>query len=332
MRRPLISLGDMLRVVKELTPRDNETEETIRRMLGLEREVAGSEPLTIGAWKPSSSENEMIARHRASRPRISIKPSTTETGKHPIPPRPAIESTIKQVRKAEGRFTPPAWLHEIGAPLDPAESGAVPPAPPLFPSIRFRGILTAALATALPEGEIDLERILPVVGQGIPLSRLPRLPNLTLRRGVQVLIDLSPGMDPFRQDQQSLMETLGSIFSDDRLSVLSFAGCPDRGAGAGPRKEWTPWKPPPVGMPVLAVTDLGIGGPILDDDRAIPGEWIRFAGSVRAKGHPLLALVPYEALRWPPRLSRAMTLIHWSERTTAGEIRRAMRDARYRLK
>jgi hypothetical protein len=79
------------------------------------------------------------------------------------------------------------------------------------------------------------------------------------------------------------------------------------------------------------VTDLGIGGTALDDDHPTPGEWLQFAYQSRREGHLLLALVPYEATRWPPKLSRIMTLIHWSERTTVGAVRRAMRDAWLRL-
>jgi hypothetical protein len=78
---------------------------------------------------------------------------------------------------------------------------------------------------------------------------------------------------------------------------------------------------------VVVITDLGIGGPVLSDDRAPVTEWLAFARRVVASRHPLIAFVPYEARRWPPRLARTMTLLHWSERTTVGEVRRAIREA-----
>ena len=79
------------------------------------------------------------------------------------------------------------------------------------------------------------------------------------------------------------------------------------------------------------VTDLGIGGPMLDRERPRTADWLAFARCALEAGHVLVAFVPYEATRWPRRLLRVMTLVHWSERTTVGAVRRALRDARRRF-
>jgi hypothetical protein len=204
--------------------------------------------------------------------------------------------------------------------------------PPLFGPPRGRAILSTTLATTVLEGEIDVERIVRDVSNGRPVRHLPRRPSLTLRRGVQLLLDHGPGMDPYRFDRERLVHSLDAILSDDRLEVLDFVACPARNAGKGTRDDWTAWKPPAAGTPVVVVTDLGIGGSALDDERASPAEWLEFAHHVRSKGCVLIGLIPYEAGRWPPALARAMTLIHWSERTTVGSVRRAMRDAWERMK
>lgn len=70
---------------------------------------------------------------------------------------------------------------------------------------------------------------------------------------------------------------------------------------------------------------------MLDEDRATTSEWLRFGLRARDQGNLVVALVPYEALRWPPSLARVISIIHWSERTTAGEVRRALRDVGNRL-
>ena len=206
-----------------------------------------------------------------------------------------------------------------------------PPIQPLFDRLRRRGILSSALATHVKEGELDLQGIVATVSSGQPLEYLPRLPVPTLRRGVQLLLDVGQGMDPFAEDQRGLVRALDDVLADDRLEVLLFAGCPARGVRGESESRYRAWHPPPRGVPLLAVTDLGIGGPMLDRDRPTTAEWLAFTYRVREAGYDIVAFVPYEATRWPQRLLSTMKLIHWSERTTVGAVRRALRDARRRL-
>jgi hypothetical protein len=229
---------------------------------------------------------------------------------------------------SDNRIAPPSWLDDSDETL---VAGQEPPPEqplPLFGRLWQRGILSAALATHVAEGDFDFDRIFDIVSERRMLEELPRLPVPTLRRGVQLLLDRAPGMDPFLLDQDALVRALDDILSDDRLEVLYFAGCPSRGAGPGTRSNWQKWKPPLPGVPVLIVSNFGIGGPPLDEERASTGEWLEFIRRARAAGPRLVGLVPYHALRWPPAIARALTLLHWSERTTVGEVRRAQRDTR----
>ncbi len=149
---------------------------------------------------------------------------------------------------------------------------------------------------------------------------------------MQLLIDSGPGLIRSAPTPNLLVRHLDDILGDDSLEVLSFAGCPSRGMGSGPRLTWRPWTSRRLGTPVVVVTDLGIGGPLMDPDRATVSEWLRFARRVREATCELIALVPYEAGRWPPVLARAMSVIHWSERTSVGSVRRARREAHVRLR
>ena len=160
------------------------------------------------------------------------------------------------------------------------------------------------------------------------LEELPFALDESTRRGAQVLVDRGMGMAPYRADQKHLVEMLDDVLADDRLEILDFVGCPNRALSNRSAPGPAPWSPPAADVPVVVLTDLGIGGDLVDQGRASVGEWLQFAQSVRRSGHELLAFVPYEASRWPPSLAHAMTPIHWSERTTAAEVRHARRDAK----
>lgn len=328
--RPAVSVADALTALHDLSPRDDAAREGILKCLGLERGPTREAVPSLGAWQPTSTESVEVVQRRETT-------ACTIPGPPVAPPPPpdsrdaaGIGTIVTKIKAGTGRPPLPAWLAEPGEALG---NPGVPEAPleqtPLFARLSHRGILTACLATPAAEGEIDVEEIIANECEGQPLTALPRLPLPTLRRGAQVLVDLAPGLDPFQPDQRLLLAQLDNILADDRLEVLRFRHCPGRGAGKGPRRQWAAWKPPAAGTPVLLVTDLGIGVSLMDDEPATTVEWLRFGAEVRAAGCPLLALVPYEARRWPGALMRAITLIHWSERTTVRHVRRALRHARY---
>jgi hypothetical protein len=322
MKRSVISSGDALRAVAALKPRDEETLHALVRMLGL---TLGGGPATraapsIGVWKQSAPKSLSTAAIQLP----AREPEQAVLSANQAP----VASRLRHVRSGSAAPVPPTWLEEPGDVLGTAmPAGEAPRKRALFNRVSRRGILSAALATLVPEGDLDIDAIVDIVGRGRALDRLPRLPAPTLRGGAQLLLDISAGMDPYLEDQQQILNALDDILADDRLDVLYFAGCPDRGAGRGPRDGWVPWTPPPRGVPVVVLSDLGIGGPVLDEDRATPAEWLRFAQRVQAEGHTLVALVPYDASRWPAALAREMVLIHWSERTTVGAVRRTIRHA-----
>jgi hypothetical protein len=243
---------------------------------------------------------------------------------------PKASSKLRSIGTVGGPVVP-GWITDIEAQGEIMGGAALerpaPPPRPLFGPPSGRAILTATLSTSVAEGDVDIEAIVDTLTEARPVLDLPRLLTTTLRRGVQLLVDRGPGIVPFSADQLMFVGAIDDVLSDDRLEVLHFAGCPSRGVGPGPRSDWTEWTAPPSGTPVLAVTDIGLGGSPLDPDCSSPDEWLRFAHHVRDEGCALFALVPWEASRWPPALARAMTLLHWSERTTVGEVRRAVRRA-----
>jgi hypothetical protein len=324
------ALGDFLRAAWAVGSRDPETVAAIRDMLGLRRphplaEAISSLPPRQSSFPPSGA---------AAKPRVEPASETANATAGRADgadrtPSDRLPARLTQTRQGGGRQSPPVWLAAPVGEAPSAEPASDPPEiAPLFGGVTASAILAAVLSTEAPEGDLDLDPILDRISRRMPFAEIPRRPIPTLRRGVQLLLDVGHGMDPFALDQKSFVASLRRVVPDDRIELLHFVGCPSRRCGAGPRKNWSPWRPPAHGTPVLALTDLGIGGSILDAERSGAAEWLEFALRVKAFGCRLAGLVPYSADRWPPGLARAMQLLHWSERTSARQIRHARRSRR----
>ena len=331
MKRPEVWLGDLLRVFAALRPDETEAA-AVAKMLQLERTSTDPEALRRkGAYSPAASP-----QHAAPAiPKVQVPPEPPPVPE-PAGTSPAARSQRGAVRlvhapAAPSQSAPPGWVPATVLMAPPAPQPPEPAAPlPLIRKRVQRAIFSAAAATAAGDGPPDVGRILDAFTRRRPLLHLPRLTEKTLRFGVQILADRGAGMTPFLADQQDAVKALRSIVAPDRCAHLRFTGCPARGAGTGPRDGWRPWSAPARRTVILLLTDLGIGGPVLDPDRAGPAEWLGFATAVQRAGCALAAFVPYEPARWPAELARAMTLIHWSERLTAGAIRHALGLSRSR--
>ncbi len=331
--RSAISIADALRAAVDLQPRDQATRDRVLQMLGILQVEGAPESVAVGVWQQSLRDAMLRPPPRVAADRAVAVPAPP-MAPTPSPSAPADRFTqrrtrAREVRQESGAEQLPAWLTVPGAALTAASPGAVAlvPTAPLFPARTRRAILTAVLATLVYEGDIDLEEIVALIAAARPLASVPRLRTFTLRRGVQVLADIGGGMDPYRSDVEQILGDFDDLLTDDRMAIFHFVRTPAAGVFQENATHVEPWQPPPRDTPIVMVTDLGIGGPAIAEDRASAAEWMAFARAVRLSGRPLLALVPYEARRWPPSLARAMTVLHWSERTTVGEVRRAMRGA-----
>lgn len=330
MKRSEIWLGDLLRVFEKLQPRGQEGAIAIARMLKLERVSPAPETFQLhGAWSPTASP-----RHAdVISPTVHV---SQEEEANDLPIRGESESSVDDtsgtkvtiISIGSPGISKPEWVSST-SPLAPrVKKPVAPPAPlPLIKKRVRRAILSAVLATRVLDGSPDLKRIFNELTSCRPLAELPMLPRTTLCQGAQVLVDGWIGMTPFSADQQGMVQAISRMIPPDRFELLRFAGCPTRGVGTGCRNEWSRWQAPPRHTRVLVLSDLGIGGPLVDRDRANASEWLEFAKQVRDAHCPITALVPYEPARWPTELANSITLIHWSERLTAGAIRRTIRRA-----
>jgi hypothetical protein len=304
MLRGEISIADVLRSLASLKPGNAEALETLCALLHVELAPSAVSAPDLEKPKPP-----------ASRPPAAGVP----------PPPPASGALPSQLRLLPPREEAPMPWAEI-APL-PAHPMVVerPAMEPLLPPLVRTAILSTAIATRENAGEVDLEQAVDVIASGRALTRLERRPVPSLRRGVQVLADVGEGMLPYAGDRSELITAIQASVGKEQTGVLMFAGTPLRRAGQGPRHTWGRWAPPPRGTPVLLLTELGLGGPVISHDRASLGEWLRFCEETRRAGCPVLAFVPHEPRRWPPELTRAMTILLWDRGTTVSIIRHAAR-------
>lgn len=320
MSRAEIWVGDLLRVFAKLEPTGDRAD-AVARLLALGPASAsasarlGTPGLAGGTERPAPAPPVVLPAVGAA----GAEPSAS--GASPLPGGTLTE--VVATRIGSGGVQPPPWDAATLAMSTP-EVGAPPPPDPILPPLTRRGILSAALATRAPDGPPDLDLILDTVTRGVPLREIPRRDVPTLRMGAQVLVDTWVGMAPYTTDRDQLLDGLRRIFGPARMEVLRFAGDPLRGAGAGPRTDWRPWRPPLPGTPVLVLSDLGIGGPALDGERASARNWVRFARSARDARCPVVVFVPFGPARWPPAVADAMLLVHWAERLTAGAVKRAV--------
>ena len=151
----------------------------------------------------------------------------------PKPAEPLATPTAQQMHSALTALEPRQTVFAVDA-LQRVQEEQAPylPFAPLFLPNWTRAILAHALATLSVGGSLDIPKLIYLLAQGQPIVQLPNLPWPTLVRGVQVLMDLSEEMLPYRKDQLWLVDELEKTVGQDKVKILSFAAAPLLGAGA----------------------------------------------------------------------------------------------------
>lgn len=315
--RGVIGLGDLLRALGVLEVADDAIAGRVRRCLGFAQRDPNPPERLRGAYDRTRSPHHRRVAAPAPAPPLG---APLFSGQAPPPDLPAaalqVELTPLDPATAPER---PDWLD--AAPEPEQQSVAAPRRAPLFPQRTATAVLSAAVATRKAGGELDAARLIAGLVRGERFRELPRLPMARLDQGIQLLLDLSEAMTPFRDDLADLTQALERVIGRARCQVFEFTGDPAtalRWDATGIERSWQSER----GRPVVLATDFGIGAPPAGRDRAPQSAWLAFAQQVRKAGCPLVAFVPLPPARWPIRLARQITLIHWDPRTTVGAVRR----------
>jgi hypothetical protein len=307
--------GDYVRSVRELDPDPQEAAQ-IAAMLGIVR----------GARRTAASARRLVP---PPRPVIDTPPRTPPDGESETEPAAFAPFLLDPISSARAKSSPP-WLSTATPfPIESTRYRAPKlPLEPILAANKVRAILSTLVSMWVGEGGVDLPRMISVMARGEQFTQLHRLRTLTVRRGVQLLIDTAPSMSLFRRDALWLRRELQKVLSESKVGVRVFARCPIFGAGRPADDAWKPFRPPSAGTPILLITDLGIGAE--RDEKATPKEWNAFIDLTSAAGCPLLALNPYAPHRWPPDLARRITIIPWHRALSVQAARKAARRVRGR--
>ena len=223
-----VSLADVIRSFLCLNPRDETTRRAVAGLLGFDWPT--ETPESVGGKDPPAPLPDPDMTPPDVDPGIDQPPSSV--------PAPVTD--------------PATPLHQ----LQPLSPGASPVGPPLWAGIDaltpFRcathlkgvarhdpllhpqwswAILAGGLATPAADGPVDVEKLIEVVARGRPVDRIPRRPVPSLRRGVQVLVDVGEAMQPFARDQRALVDEVRRVVGPELVIRLDFHGCPSRGRG-----------------------------------------------------------------------------------------------------
>ncbi len=367
-------LGDLVKSVSLLHPRDRATAVAMARLVGLgagEREWVVPTGLTAG---PASVAGAALAGPEAAPagPEAEEPPPSSTSASASAVDRPAPEGVVASGGDAaperavpDEMVSPPALAERpfpaarlaerpvafsLALTRPPSEDqypsaadrtddgpgeapgdgvGAVQSAglePPWTPEWA-RGVMVAAVSAPVASRRLDQRALVRKVSRQQVLRTVPWQRRPSTRRGVQLLLDHSPGMAPFHEDRRWLHGLMASVAGRDRVEVLRFSGSPRRGvvhagSAAGPQA----YRAPAPGTPVVLVSDLGMLRPPLTGDRtARVHEWLDFLDQVLRCGCPPACLTPFPATAYLPQVRERVALIPLDRRISLRHAREATR-------
>lgn len=302
--RGAIFLADALRVLHVLKPDTPEDVAAVLELLGTGPTAAALQPASPPpAPRQSAVDGRPVAEPEVPAPQAAAPPAAVTS----------VPSTV-----SEGLRALPAEPGRAVAALARTTPRREAPEPPFEPLLRpewTRGVLFAAAATQVADGEVDLPRMVHLLAVRRPPARIPRRRRWSGRLGAQLLVDMGPGMAPYRADRTWLMRELADVIGRDGLSVLRFASNPLT-AGPGPRSTWRRYAPPVSGLPVLVFSDATVFA-----RQAPVGDWAQFAEDVATAGSPVVLITPVSAGSVPTGLRARAAVVELDSRTTMAKAR-----------
>ena len=226
--------------------------------------------------------------------------------------------TVAELPALAPREAPqPAQVSTKPLMLQASVPGVQPIPIPLLSPLAGRFIVQELVASSRFGPDPDLERLVDGLARREIPQPVPLQEHRTLAFGVQVLVDEGEGMEPFADDQEGMVDLVQRLVGEAIVDVRRIHEVPD------PADPVYPWEPPPPGVPVLALTDLGLAGRVERGAADLNAAWQLVAAALAVRGSSVIALLPYPPARWPVSLRDCIDLVPWDRSTTTARARRA---------
>jgi hypothetical protein len=312
---PETGLGDLIRVAATLRA-DAAMLSAAAELLGLARRSRPTAP----------TDTEPTAREDAARSLpASVTPPATEAPDTATPDgRPALPVTARYLPPRAP--SPPRTTRTLAELLP--EGPAPPPFQGLFPRRRARALLGLVGARRRPEGDLDAAQAIDLVARGKPLLDIPRLWVQTTRGGIQLALDTGPGMEAYQRDVDRLPDQLSSVLGPDGLEIRWFQDCPIGGVGVllPEALDPTPYRLPPAGTLIVAVTTFGAHG-ALPPLPSVLSRWHQLFFAADRAGTPVVGLTPLPTYRLPSGLPRRLAVVTWDRAARVQRTTNTLRHA-----
>ena len=298
-----IWISDLAATMDALGPANDSTLEAIAGLLGLERAAKPTAP-------PPPDPSPAPPAPPPDEADGGSGPSTAASARSPFTVRELPALAPQGAPQPAQASTEPLKLH--------ASILVAQPKPiPLLSPLAARFIVQELVASSRFGPDPDLERLVDGLARREIPQPVPLQEHRTLAFGVQVLVDEGEGMEPFVDDQEGMVDLVRRLVGEAIVDVRRIHEVPD------PADPVYPWEPPPPGMPVLALTDLGLAGRVERGAADLDAAWQIVAAALAVRGSSLIALLPYPPARWPASLRACIDLVPWDRSTTTVRARQA---------
>ncbi len=300
-RRHAVGPGDIIRAINGV---GHSQAEAVASLLGYRFVSSPGVPSTLLA----APQGAVPVTPEPQEPELEThKPTEPDTRLEPLPP-------------DGGTGREPDWFATV-EPLAIASAVTEPPLPPqLLEPCRERAVLREVLGVWRPGREVDADAFVEIVAHGYVVRSLPRRARLALTGRIHLLLDVGPCMQPFLSDLEQLLVSIERVLPSDLLSVREIDGQPPPLTDSEPAPRTT----------VVAATYLGSPSSDWMLPESDPGQWLAYAGQLRARDCSLVALVPHDPARVPPELLGHLLVFCWDRTASARRARGGRRDRRRR--
>lgn len=193
---------------------------------------------------------------------------------------------------------------------------------PLIEGHWFRGLVTLLLAQDEPSNVLDWKSIERTLLRGAPLLELPWQHRPSLRRGVELWVDISESMDPYRRDEVEFVGALRAVIGKEAVRVRYFEL--DVNATSDEQVVWEVAEPTEFVQrtPVLVISDFGLSRLAARDQRPASGRaLLSWTKRARDRGCRTLGLIPAPKSTWPAGLSEAIVGYEWDRTLSTRTLR-----------